>query len=61
MPDIGTRIPFMKYFQKYSNVNILLVAYRGFSYSEGTPTEQGLQQDAIVINLRSEPYILGCD
>lgn len=47
--NIGTRIPFMRYFQKYCNVNILLVAYRGFSYSEGTPTEQGLQQDAIAV------------
>jgi len=39
----------MKYFQKYCHVNILLVAYRGFSYSEGVPTEPGLQRDAQVI------------
>jgi len=44
--NIGTRIPFLKYMQKYCNVNILLVAYRGFSYSEGVPTESGLQKDA---------------
>jgi len=47
--DIGTRIPFLKYMQKYCNVNILLVAYRGYSYSEGVPTESGLQRDAHVL------------
>ena len=47
--DIGTRIPFLKYMQKYCNVNILLVAYRGYSYSEGVPTESGIQRDAHVL------------
>lgn len=26
--------------------NVIVVAYRGYSYSEGSPTERGLQMDA---------------
>jgi len=29
-----------------TNSDVLLVAYRGYSDSEGTPTEEGLQRDA---------------
>jgi alpha/beta superfamily hydrolase len=28
------------------NANILCIAYRGYSESEGSPSEQGLQKDA---------------
>lgn len=28
------------------NINFIIVAWRGFSYNEGNPTEQGLYQDA---------------
>mmetsp|Transcript_10006 Transcript_10006/g.8530 ORF Transcript_10006/g.8530 Transcript_10006/m.8530 type:complete len:181 (-) Transcript_10006:109-651(-) len=27
----------------------MLIAYRGYSYSEGEPTEEGLQQDAVAV------------
>ena len=30
----------------------MLIAYRGYSYSEGEPTEEGLQQDAVVRNVK---------
>lgn len=30
-------------------VNVLIVAYRGYSYSEGSPSEAGLQKDSIAI------------
>ena len=49
-------------------VNILMVAYRGYSDSEGTPTEAGLKMDGIsILNWlsvctqidRSQIYILG--
>lgn len=43
--NIGTRIPFMKYLQEYCNANVLLMAYRGYSYSEGTPNEAGIKRD----------------
>lgn len=34
---------------EYTDSNVLIVAYRGFSDSEGTPTEKGLQLDAEAI------------
>jgi hypothetical protein len=34
---------------KELGVNILSIAYRGYSYSEGTPSEKGLQIDAKAI------------
>jgi alpha/beta superfamily hydrolase len=36
----------MKEIYMRTNSNVLLVAYRGFSDSQGTPTEQGLQRDS---------------
>jgi hypothetical protein len=36
----------MDYFQRYMNyvkVNILVVAYRGYSKSTGVPSEQGIK------------------
>lgn len=40
---------FLNYYYKLVKVNIILVAYRGYSKSEGTPTEKGLQIDAEAI------------
>lgn len=42
----------MKYLQQLhlsTNSDILIIAYRGYSNSEGTPTEEGLQKDAEAI------------
>jgi len=47
--NIGYRIPFLRSLNQECNVNALIVAYRGYSYSEGKPTEKGLQQDSIAI------------
>lgn len=47
----------MRFLQAYCNVNVLLVAYRGYSYSEGIPTEQGLQIDALVKNFYVTAYL----
>lgn len=47
--DIGTRLDFLEIYYQIVNVNILIVAYRGYSESTGTPTEKGLQIDSIVI------------
>jgi len=44
--NIGTRLPFIKMYQKFIRCNVLLVAYRGYSYSTGVPTEEGLQRDS---------------
>ncbi|ETM01024.1 hypothetical protein L917_02332 [Phytophthora nicotianae] len=44
--DIGYRLPnAVQLFQKVG-VNVLLVDYRGFGHSEGTPSEEGIKLDA---------------
>jgi len=43
--NIGTRLPFIKYYIRLHECNVLIVAYRGYSYSEGIPTELGLKLD----------------
>jgi hypothetical protein len=40
--DIGTRVFYMEYYYRFVGVNVLLVAYRGYSDSTGDATEQGL-------------------
>lgn len=47
--NIGYRIPFIKQLHVQCNCNVLIVGYRGYSYSEGKPSERGLQIDAIAI------------
>lgn len=37
--DIGTRIFYMEYYYKHVGVNVILVAYRGYSDSTGEPSE----------------------
>lgn len=44
--NIGTRIPNLDILVKRLQCNVFLVAYRGYSYSEGTPDEAGLELDA---------------
>jgi hypothetical protein len=38
----------MKYLVTFLNVNVIIVGYRGYGKSEGTPTEQGIMLDAEV-------------
>ena len=47
--NLGYRLPFFKIITKELGVNILAIAYRGYSYSDGTPSEKGLQLDAKAI------------
>ena len=44
--NIGTRIPNIDILVKRLYTNVLIVAYRGYSNSEGTPSEDGLRMDA---------------
>jgi pimeloyl-ACP methyl ester carboxylesterase len=44
--NIGTRMPNIDILVKRLYTNVLIVAYRGYSYSEGTPSEEGLRLDA---------------
>ena len=46
--DIGTRIPYFNEYLKHTNFNILCIAYRGYSDSEGYPSEEGINMDSIV-------------
>ena len=47
--NIGLRMDYFEKMINEFNVNILTVAYRGYSQSEGTPTEAGLKQDGLSI------------
>ena len=47
--NIGTRLSYLKYYISQSNVNVLLVAYRGYSDSEGSPNEAGIMLDGEAI------------
>lgn len=45
--NIGQRIPYITAIQKYCGANVFIIGYRGYSYSEGTPNERGLQVDSL--------------
>ncbi len=44
--NIGWRLPYLERYMKELNVNVVVVAYRGYSDSTGEPTEEGLKIDA---------------
>ena len=47
--NIGLRMDFFEHMVGSLEVNILTVAYRGYSQSQGTPTEIGLKRDGLAI------------
>jgi fermentation-respiration switch protein FrsA (DUF1100 family) len=47
--NIGTRLQYIKYYTQLHPTNVILVAYRGYSYSTGIPTEAGLKIDALAV------------
>ena len=47
--NIGLRMDYFERMVHVLNVNVLTVAYRGYSQSEGTPTEEGLKDDGLDI------------
>lgn len=47
--NLGVRLPYIEELYKKVGCNILMVAYRGYSYSEGSPSESGLKQDGHAI------------
>lgn len=56
--NIGLRLPFYKYIIDRLEVNILSMAYRGYSYSsmKKPPNEEGLKKDAdAIISFLKEP------
>lgn len=40
--NIGTRLPFAQTMMEQTNSDIVLVAYRGYSDNDGTPSQLGL-------------------
>lgn len=47
--NLGMRLGYMEELYKSCNCNVLAVAYRGYSYSEGVPSEAGLKKDGHAI------------
>ena len=47
--NLGMRLDYFKFLIKTFNVNVLAMAYRGFSESDGSPDEAGLKLDAEAI------------
>jgi alpha-beta hydrolase superfamily lysophospholipase len=43
--DLGYRLPFIEMLYNKMKVNVLAIGYRGYGYSEGIPTEEGLMLD----------------
>ncbi|PFH32610.1 phospholipase/carboxylesterase [Besnoitia besnoiti] len=43
--NVGFRLPNVELLYKHVGVNVLLVSYRGYGYSEGSPTEAGVYRD----------------
>ena len=44
--NVGARLPNIEIFVKTLKTNVLILAYRGYGDSEGTPSEEGLKLDA---------------
>lgn len=44
--NIGHRIPIAGYFQRFYGANFMMLEYRGYGASTGTPNEQGINIDA---------------
>ena len=44
--NVGSRLPNIEILVKELNTNVLILAYRGYGDSEGTPSEDGLKLDA---------------
>jgi fermentation-respiration switch protein FrsA (DUF1100 family) len=48
--DIGLRLSFIEAYVKLTSFNVLIVAYQGYSHSDGKdPSESKLQQDGLAI------------
>ncbi len=45
---MGNRLPFMSKLFESTKCNIFVFSYRGYGYSEGSPSETGIKNDIIV-------------
>ena len=46
---MGARIPFVARLYDMCNANIVMVSYRGYGFSGGSPSEEGIKKDILVI------------
>lgn len=44
--NMGHRLPLARIFVRDLKMNVVMVSYRGYGKSEGSPTEKGIRQDA---------------
>jgi hypothetical protein len=42
---MGNRLPFVAALFQHLKANVFIVSYRGYSLSEGSPSEQGIKKD----------------
>ena len=43
--NLGFRIPYFRMLVEDLGVSVLAMAYRGYTYSDGSPDEEGLKKD----------------
>ena len=44
--NIGARLPYIKHLYEKSHVNVIIIDYRGYGNSQGSPSEKGIEIDA---------------
>lgn len=47
--DIGARLPFIRHLVEGTHSDVIIMGYRGYSNSEGRPSEAGLKKDGVAI------------
>jgi len=45
--NIGYRIPYIRAFESHITANFLMIEYRGYGKSTGTPSQKKLQNDCL--------------
>ncbi|CAG8468684.1 6244_t:CDS:2 [Acaulospora colombiana] len=57
--NMGHRLPIAERFYKDFRCNVILLSYRGYGHSEGTPSEKGIRMDtqAILDYIKQDPSL----
>lgn len=45
---MGSRVPFISKLYDMCGVNVVIFSYRGYGFSEGSPSEEGIKKDILV-------------
>ena len=46
---MGTRLPFIATLFENTGANIFVFSYRGYGFSGGSPSEEGIRRDCLVM------------